>query len=830
MGAVRKKALAGLRRRRLQGAVITAVVVLATAAATIALDTLVEAQAPYEHAFAAANGANLVVDYRAEVPAARLAATASQAPVTDAAGSWPIGTADVAQAGGAKGDSRGLGGGELSGRSDPAGPVDRITVSEGRWWQRPGEIVLSQDWSKLAGGKLGSTIVLRETPVGDGKGGLSTAPGGNRPPSVTTPAGAALIERALTVVGIASSISTPDVFGWLSPDDLIALTPHQAPEQEMLYRVSPSATTNDLATALATITAGLPSGAVASSRTYLAQKASVDRTASLFVPILLAFSVFALLAAAFIIANVVSGIVLSSYREIGVMKAIGFTPGQVTWTLLVQILVPVALGAVIGVAIGSVLSQPVVADAARSFGLPTAFSLSVPVVGTVLVAAFATAIVAAIAPAVRAGHLSAVRAITRGTTPSSSPDGGRLRRTALDLPLAAPVRIGLAASVAHPLRAGMTLGALTVGVSALVFALGLDGSLVRVASQLERDRPSPIRVVTFEGAGKAGGPQLVGPGDDSQAVVPPAAQAVDAAIAATPGTGRSVAIGQTVVTVPGLLGAIPFVGYRGDAGWIGYELIRGRWFARSGEAVAPTNLFATAGLHLGDAVTMTVDGRTMSVTLVGEIFDQAPENQDDLVLRGTFADLVALDPGVEPSRWEVQPAAGVDHQDYAAAITASIGPGAFVDIVSNSRFDEGFLLFEGVISTLGLVLIVISLGGVFNTVLLETRQRVRETAVLKTIGMTHRQVVAMVIASIAPIGVVAGILGVPLGLAFQRIVLGLMGQAASNTGVPESAFDVFPVVALVVLGLAGLAIGALGAWVPAQRAARAPIVETLQAE
>ena len=178
----------------------------------------------------------------------------------------------------------------------------------------------------------------------------------------------------------------------------------------------------------------------------------------------------------------------------------------------------------------------------------------------------------------------------------------------------------------------------------------------------------------------------------------------------------------------------------------------------------------------------------------------------------------------------MQPAAGVDHQDYAAALNASIGPGAFVDVVSDSRFDEGFLLFESVISTLGLVLIVISLGGVFNTVLLETRQRVRETAVLKTIGMTQRQVVAMVIASIAPIGVVAGLLGVPLGLAFQRIVLGLMGQVASNTGVPESAFDVFPVVALVALGLAGLAIGALGAWVPAQRAARASIVETLQAE
>ncbi len=168
MGAVRMKALAGLRRRRLQAVVIAAVVVLATGAATMALDTLVESQAPYDHAFAEANGAHLVVDYRGEVTAAQLAATATASPVTAAAGPWPIGTADIAQAPTpGKGGFRLIGGGELSGRADPGGPVDRIAVSEGRWWERPGEIVLSQDWTEIAAGELGGTIVLRETPVGD---------------------------------------------------------------------------------------------------------------------------------------------------------------------------------------------------------------------------------------------------------------------------------------------------------------------------------------------------------------------------------------------------------------------------------------------------------------------------------------------------------------------------------------------------------------------------------------------------------------------------------------------------------------------------------------
>ena len=91
---------------------------------------------------------------------------------------------------------------------------------------------------------------------------------------------------------------------------------------------------------------------MASSTTYLDRKADVDTIAQLYVPILLAFSIFALLAAAFTIANVVSGVVLTSYRDIGVMKAVGFTPVQVTAILVAQILVPVTVGAVAGVIVG----------------------------------------------------------------------------------------------------------------------------------------------------------------------------------------------------------------------------------------------------------------------------------------------------------------------------------------------------------------------------------------------------------------------------------------------------------------------------------------------
>ena len=149
------------------------------------------------------------------------------------------------------------------------------------------------------------------------------------------------------------------------------------------------------------------------------------------VPILLAFSVFALFAAAFIVVNVVTGVVLAGYRDIGVLKAIGFTPTQVTTDLLGQIVHPCHLGlargrghrdrresAGPGAGVGGVWPPADIVDllAHRPFAWwPSALM---------------TVVVAACVPAWRAGHLDAVAAITRGTAPSRRAGGGRLRRRA----------------------------------------------------------------------------------------------------------------------------------------------------------------------------------------------------------------------------------------------------------------------------------------------------------------------------------------------------------------------------------------------------------------
>jgi putative ABC transport system permease protein len=802
MGALRTALFAHLRHRKLQAVVIGLVLFLSTASAALALNDALEAQAPFEHAFATANGAHLVIEYETSVTRAQLAATTTAAGVTDSAGPWLSGSAALT----IKGRSDGPNGGKLveigaiSDRVDPETSVDHVTVSAGRWWQAPGEVVVSQSWAERHGAGIGDSIVAEEVDIqqdGGSGGAVKAAPGPFSSQDQPLPS------KTLVIVGIAGSVSTPYVAAWMSPADLEAVTAPLARSAEMLYRVSPAATSADMGVATAAITAGAPADAVDSVVTYLSLKQNVDRTAAVFIPILLAFSIFGLLAAAFLIANAVSGIVLASYRQIGIMKAVGYTPRGITGILLGEILLPAAVGTVAGVGVGSLASLPVLDQTARSFGLPGAGIPSIPLIAGLAVAALALAGLAALGPALRAGRLSAVEAMTRGTMPSRrhrSSWGARL-------PLPVPVVRGITVTTAHPLRTIMTLGALTVGVAAVVFAVGLNSSLHLVAHDLTRDQASPVRI------------ELRGPAAG--------AATISADIRNDARTADWVAIGTEQVTVP-QIGRVSFAAYDGDSTWLGYAVVHGRWFSRPGEAVAPSNFFRTTGLAVGDRTTVSANGASVVVTLVGEIFDQA-DTQDGLILRGSWTDLATLDPQLAPTQWEVRPIDSVAPLDYVTTL-ALPDTLASAGLVASSDSNRTFLLFEGAALLIAVVLLTVSIGGVLITVLLETRHRAREIAILKTLGMTPRAVMATVMASVLPAGLAAGLVGVPLGLVCQRVVLTFMGDAAGHMRVPTSVYAVFNPAVLVGFVALGVLIGAAGAFLPARQAAASRIAPVLQAE
>nr|WP_231873280.1 FtsX-like permease family protein [Kitasatospora setae] len=187
---------------------------------------------------------------------------------------------------------------------------------------------------------------------------------------------------------------------------------------------------------------------------------------------------------------------------------------------------------------------------------------------------------------------------------------------------------------------------------------------------------------------------------------------------------------------------------------------------------------------------------------------------------------IKLSPGRRAVNFYVQLAPGTDAAAYASAVTeADHGVGASV----NGGVETMEKVVIGVVSTLTLMLIAVSALGVLNTVVLSTRERRRDLGVLKSIGMTPRQVIAMVVTSMTVLGAVGGLLGVPLGVLAHRIVIPLTGHG-TGVDLPASLLHVWHWPTLVPLTLAGALIAALGAYLPARGAARLPVAEVLRTE
>ena len=204
-----------------------------------------------------------------------------------------------------------------------------------------------------------------------------------------------------------------------------------------------------------------------------------------------------------IVANVVSGAVVSGYRRIGVLKSIGFTPAQVAAAYAGQVTVPAVAGCLAGVALGNALAVPLLAKTARVYGVG---SLAVPVWVDVSVPAAICGLagIAALIPALRAGRLSAVQAIATGRAPRSG-RGYRAHRLLGRLPLPRAVSIGLAAPFARPGRTALTLAAVVLGATAVSFAVGLTSSLRLVTAGLSREQAQPVQIYV---PGAAAGPPI----------------------------------------------------------------------------------------------------------------------------------------------------------------------------------------------------------------------------------------------------------------------------------------------------------------------------------
>lgn len=125
---------------------------------------------------------------------------------------------------------------------------------------------------------------------------------------------------------------------------------------------------------------------------------------------------------------------------------------------------------------------------------------------------------------------------------------------------------------------------------------------------------------------------------------------------------------------------------------------------------------------MGDTFTARTphSGNTVQLRLVGEILDQQGDN---LLLRGGWATLAAAEPEAQIGSFEVQLPPGTSADAYAEQLTQAGGGVLMAESTKSSDTDVGFVLLQTVIGGMAVVLVTIAIAGVFNTVLLNTRER-----------------------------------------------------------------------------------------------------------
>ncbi|MGH3417649.1 MAG: ABC transporter permease, partial [Actinocrinis sp.] len=396
------------------------------------------------------------------------------------------------------------------------------------------------------------------------------------------------------------------------------------------------------------------------------------------------------------------------------------------------------------------------------------------------------------------------------------------------------VGLGLAGPFTRPVRTLAMAAAVVFGASAVTFAFGLAQSLQRVQTGVSRDGAADVSVDVITAQGQQNGEVHVGAqsggkgGPDGGAPNPPQSDpaAVKAAIAEQPDTASFFGIAHLRLVVSGVTGASNVELMDGAPAGT-YPIISGSWFTGPGQAVVPTRFLESTGTHLGSAITISDAGRQIPVRIVGEVFDTGDQGMDVLT---DFRTVSAVDGSVGVDTYDIKLKPGTNHATYVSFLNAKIHPigGDAQDTALESK-GKIFVLLDGMIALLTTMLVIVAGLAVLNTVVLETRERVHDLGVYKAVGMTPRQTIAMVLSSVAVVGLLAGIVGVPAGIALHDYVLPVMGHAA-GTNLPHEYMAVYTGSEAVLLGLGGLAIAVVGAMLPAGWAARTRTATALRTE
>jgi putative ABC transport system permease protein len=499
------------------------------------------------------------------------------------------------------------------------------------------------------------------------------------------------------------------------------------------------------------------------------------------------FGIIALVAAPCAIANVTAGRVLVQRQDIAMLKALGFTPGQVVRMLLAEQTLLGAAGACLGLIAARIMTSPefVRPPDGTPVGLaPLSAAWMVLIgVGTVLTVAIATVI-----PAWWAGRVSPVVAV------QPSPPRGHLSliaRLGLLVHLPAALVLGARDSLTRRLSAALTVFGLAIPMVMITIVLTCWSSIDGFTHD-----PGKIGLASTVAVSQGGldGKQML-------ALI----SHDDQVLAAYPGA-------QFVTLLPGDNGTFIARAMGTSSRPYPFQAVQGRMFHAANEAVAGQGFLDLMHIEVGAWIKPTIDGVPVILHVVGRTIE--PDNNGDVLDFGLDA---LNDAGSAPPQlvYSLVLRPGVPAAAARARLLAESHDRLDVQVVGNPA--SGLRVLQLVIAVSVVILAVIGLASLLTATVVGMRDHRHEVGVLAAMGLTPRQVMATLVVNTMILTALGVTSGIAAGLVIAPRLINMQGQ---TSGIGSGIAVSLSVAAIAEILAVALAIATAAALFLARRTTR----------
>jgi putative ABC transport system permease protein len=586
---------------------------------------------------------------------------------------------------------------------------------------------------------------------------------------------------------------------------------------------------------------------------------------------LLAFAAISLFVGSFVIFNVFSITVAQRTREFGMLRTLGAGRRQILRTVLIEGFLIGLFASVVGIfvgiglaealsallrAVGAELPSKALVIAPRTIIVSLVIGIGVTLVASLLPALRATRVppIAALSEALIAksksrvwvrGLISGLLAIvglaliasvlvsgTDGGTGAARIGGGAVAvviaisifSPQLVRPMASVIgapleRFGLTGKLArensqrNPSRTAVTSAALMIGLALVsfvtIFASGLNNSVTSVIDssfkgEIILQGPggfTPIPPAAVEAAGQVEGVE--------------AASGIRFSQVKVEGAGTQALSSVEPSTVNDVLALEWKEGSPTDFSTL-----------KPGEAVVGNGLADSAGLSVGDTIrVLSKTGREVDLTvkaileggnldLTGDVTVAQEQMESDFGVDGDSAALVAVTPGQDVD---------VVQQRIDDAFQK---PFPTVDVLNQQELKDNqqqqINTLLAMIYVLLALAVIVSLVGIVVTLILSIYERTRELGMLRSVGMSRRQVRRMIRYE----AVITAVLGAIAGLILGVIFAFLIGIPLEGEGFALS----YPIPVLAMIVVITAFAGVLAAIYPARKASKLDVLEAVSYE